>query len=261
VVPPVFLLRAHPLFCVEIKWYRRAAASGHLEAQNNLAVVLLEHWDPDSKECRECIPLLSEAAAAGYARAQNNLGHCYEFGRGGLEKDESVAFQWYQRAAAQDHGASLINLGFLCLKRKEYAEAFRAFVRASRSGNVESWFYLGMMHSKGYHVPVNEYAAFDFFERASQRGHVPSTLKLGDCYFSGTGTATDYAKAAAIYKQLAMDGNAAAANNLGIMLEEGLGGDKDVEAAEMWYQMATDRDHPDAKRNGEKLCLLRRTTT
>ena len=108
----------------QIKLYRKAAESGHLEAQNNLAVVLLDHWEAPSKECREAITLLTESAGAGFAKSQNNLGHCYEFGKG-VERDEAIAFQWYQRAAAQDHAASFINLGFLHLKRREYAEAFR----------------------------------------------------------------------------------------------------------------------------------------
>lgn len=202
---------------------------------------MLDHWGPGTREYHEAITLLTDSASAGYAKSQNNLGHCYEFGKG-VEKDDSVAFEWYQRAAAQDHAASFVNLGFMHLKRKEYSEAFRVFLKASESGNVESWFYLGLMHSKGYHVPTNEYLAFEYFERASARGHVQSALKLGDCYFSGCGgTAKDYTKAFEIYEKLAMNGNSVAAKNLGIMCEDGLGVEVDEDAAEMWYQMATDK--------------------
>jgi len=239
----------------QVKWYRAAAAKGHLEAENNLAVVLLEHWKADSAEWREAIALLSHSASAGFAKSQNNLGHCYEFGKG-VESDHEAAFEWYQRAAAQDHAPSMVNLGFLRLKRREYAEAFALFLAASRSANVDSWFYIGWMHSKGQHVPTNHHLAFQYFKRAAAAGHVASTLKLADAHFSGTGTATDYERALALYKQLAMDGHPAAANNVGIMIEDGLGTGSDPEAAAFWYKMASAKEHPDAQRNSKRLGLL-----
>lgn len=46
-------------------------------------------------------PTLRERAAKGDADAQFTLGKNYEAGRGGLKKDPSEAYRWYQKAADQ----------------------------------------------------------------------------------------------------------------------------------------------------------------
>ena len=203
---------------------------------------MLDNSDPDSKEYHQAVTLLTEAANDGHAAAQNNLGHCYEFGKG-VEKNESLALEWYKKSAAQNHSASYINLGYLQMKHHEYHNAFEYFLKASKNGNCpQSWYYIGLMHEKGYFVPINSYLAFEYFEKASKLGHDASTLKIGDCYFSGYGGVNqDYLKAFDIYKKLALDGNVVAANNLGIMYEEGLGIKIDLEAAQMWYKMGAEK--------------------
>jgi len=245
-----------PNIQTSIKWYRKAATEGYLEAKNNLAVILLKNSDVDSKEYHQAITLLTEASQAGHAPSQNNLGHCYEFGKG-VEKNDARAVEWYKKSASQGHSASFINLGYLQMKRREYGAAFEQFSNACKDGSIDSWYYLGLMHEKGYYVPLNVFLAFDYFQKASREGHVLATLKIGDCYFSGSGgTARDYKKAYEIYLKLAMDGNPVAANNLGIMYEEGLGTEVDTESAEMWYNMASQKENPDAARNSERLSLL-----
>ena len=220
-------------------------------------MVLLDNSDPSSKEFHQAITLLTEAANDGHAASQNNLGHCYEFGKG-VKKNEGFALEWYQKSAAQNHSASFINLGYLQMKKYEYQGAFENFLKASKNGNEpESWYYIGLMHEKGYHVPINAYLAFEYFKKASETGHIASTLKIGDCYFSGTGGIfQDYLKAFDIYKKLALDGNGIAANNLGIMYEEGLGVKVDLECAEMWYKMGAEKNNCDAIRNEKRLRQL-----
>ena len=203
--------------------------------------MLLNHSDPNSKEYHNAVTMLKESADKGHATSQNNLGHCYEFGKG-VKKDETKAMEWYQRSASQNHSASFINLGYLQMKHGQYQNAFEYFLKASKNADaMEAWYYLGIMHEKGYHVPMSNYLALEYFERASERGHEPSSLKVGDCYFSGSGgVMQDYYKAFEIYRKLALDGNNVAANNVGIIYEEGLGVDVDIEAAEMWYQMSAE---------------------
>ena len=37
----------------------------------------------------------------GLAESQHNLGYCYQYGIGGLERDDNQAIFWYKLAAAQ----------------------------------------------------------------------------------------------------------------------------------------------------------------
>eukprot|EP01083_Nonionella_stella_P004230 12180_1 len=249
---------------LSIKWYHKAAAEGDLEAKNNLAVVLLNNADYGSKEYAQAVRMLSEAANDGYAASQNNLGHCFEFGKG-VERDESKALDWYERSAAQGYGASFVNLGYLQIKRGHYEAAFKSFLKASKDDtNIESWYYLGLMHEKGYFVPRNTHLALEYFEKASKKGHQPSKLKIANCFFGGSGGSEhNYSKAFEIYRKLALNGNDVAANNLAIMYEEGFGVDVDQDAAQMWYKMGAEQGNVDAQRNVERLNqqLGKRTVT
>ena len=51
------------------------------------------------------------AAMEGDSESQFKLGTFYEFGRGGVEKDESEGFEWYYKAAQQGHPQAQTNLG------------------------------------------------------------------------------------------------------------------------------------------------------
>eukprot|EP00483_Globobulimina_turgida_P009578 UN09597 len=196
-----------PNIQLSMKWYRKAADNGYLEAKNNLAVILLNNSDPNSKEYHQAITVLTESANKGHAASQNNLGHCYEFGKG-VQKNESKALEWYNKSASQNYSGSFVNLGYLFLKQNKHENAFKYFLKASQNGNIESWYYLGLMHEKGYHVPINMYLAFQYFEKASQSGHELSALKVGDCYYSGYGGITQScSKAFHIYLSLALEGS------------------------------------------------------
>jgi len=240
-----------------IKWYRKAANEGFLEAKNNLSVVLLNNSDSNSKEYLQAVTMLKESSNKGHAASQNNLGHCYEFGKG-VVKDENEAIKWYQASAAQNYTASFINLGYLQMKHSKYQQAYEYFLKASSmtTSSVDAWYYLGIMHEKGLHVPMSTYLAIEYFEKASAAGHDPSSLKVGNAYFSGSGgVMQNYAKAFEIYKKLALKGNDVAANNLAIIYEEGLGVDVDIEAAQIWYKMSAENGNEDGLRNEERLSL------
>ena len=51
-----------------------------------------------------------KAAEAGYAMAMHNLGNYYEYGKGGLTKDEAKAVEWYREAAKVGIGKAVERL-------------------------------------------------------------------------------------------------------------------------------------------------------
>ena len=75
---------------------RHHAEAGLAVAQHHLGCLC--DLQPDGAEEAAC--WWQKAAAQGYAAAMNDLGANYEEGRG-VEKDESVALEWYRRAAEQ----------------------------------------------------------------------------------------------------------------------------------------------------------------
>src|SRR5262245_36040216 len=79
----------------------------------------------------------------------------------GVAKDEAPALQWCERAAAQDHGRALYNMGSL-----------HATGRGSQ-GSIR---------------------ALAFYLRASEAGHGRASATVGVMFWTGDGTKTDRAR-------------------------------------------------------------------
>ncbi|MBK5291484.1 MAG: ankyrin repeat domain-containing protein [Acidobacteriia bacterium] len=83
-----------------VKWYRRAAEQGSVDAQATLGAFLYSNdhgvpWDPD-----QAAFYLSKAAEEGNASAQYNLGLMYLANGEGVSHDPDLAYLWLDRAAA-----------------------------------------------------------------------------------------------------------------------------------------------------------------
>jgi uncharacterized protein len=76
-----------------MKWYRMAAARGHVEAQNSIGSGLQA-----AKRYEEALPWYEEASAQGHALATNNLAYLYDLGLG-VKQDRRKALELYLRAA------------------------------------------------------------------------------------------------------------------------------------------------------------------
>ncbi len=81
------------------KWFRKAAAQGHPEAQYNLGLM---HYNGQGvpKNDVEAAKWFRKAAAQGHPGAQNNLGVMCALGRG-VPQNDVEAYAWFSIAAAQ----------------------------------------------------------------------------------------------------------------------------------------------------------------
>ena len=59
----------------------------------------------DAEKYNEAFPKLKAAAEKGHKKAQYRMGRCYDKGYGVGENDK-LAFEWYMKAAKQDHAKS-----------------------------------------------------------------------------------------------------------------------------------------------------------
>ena len=80
------------------------ADSGDASAQNDLALLFLEHNKPKS-----AVYWLELAAKQHFADAMHLLGCCYLDGNG-LAKDENLAIMWIAKAASLDHSIALVQI-------------------------------------------------------------------------------------------------------------------------------------------------------
>jgi len=100
----------------------------------------------------EAARLYELAAQMGHPRAQCNLGFMYEFGKGGLPKDQGKALEWYFKSAQQGIPNAQYNLGMVYLARGDQVEAMKWMEAAAHQGYppaVESLKKLRSGDSKG----------------------------------------------------------------------------------------------------------------
>ena len=122
----------------------------------------------DAKNYSQAVPKLKVAAQKGHKKAQYRLGRCYEKGRG-VSKDETAAFQWYTKSAAQDYA------------KGQYA--------------------LGNCYKEGIGTAKDHKKAVEYFTKAAQNDNADAQYQLGKCYLKGKGVAADAKKAASWLKK------------------------------------------------------------
>ena len=162
------------------QWFRRAAAAGHAEAQQNLERLLAsieaaaEAVTPaddlqkglaayEAGDYETALAILTPLAWAGNADAQNTLGWMYDYGHG-VEENDAEAVKWYRRAAEQ--------------------------------GNAIAQNNLGKMYEHGIGVSQNDEEAIKWYRSAADLGHAEARQNL-DGLLASTASAADGTASAA----------------------------------------------------------------
>lgn len=151
----------------------QASAAGNLEAQTDIARLLLlegRYGVPDPAEARRW---LERAADAGQAEAQSLMG---DFCREGLlgPPDLVAAEAWYRRAIANGNSDALLTLAMMLEeappdRTESHAEAFALLVVGARSGNRVAQAELAERYRQGIGCSPDEEAASRWLSMAQGR--------------------------------------------------------------------------------------------
>lgn len=147
----------------------------------------------------------AESARRGEALGQFNLA-MMNLRRELPGASDAIAWQWLQRAAAQQHALA------------ENA--------------------LGEMIEQGRRGKLDKAAACGWFERAAEHGNGDGALAIATCYYLGRGRAQDMAQAHRWYLEAAKAGDVGAQYLVATMFETGLGVAADDRLARYWYDVA-----------------------
>ncbi len=165
-------------------YYRQAISAGHAGA----------------------LERLKQLAESGNPDAQYEIGIVHEYGYG-VEKDFAAARTWYQKAADQNHAASI--------------------------------FALALYTQNGVGGPKDLAKAIELCRMAARHGHAAAMNALGECYFKGTVVEQDKTKAAALVKMAADQDLPGGLSNYGWILQTGAVGEPNPdEAAEFYFRAA-----------------------
>ena len=201
-----------------VRWYRKAADQGHIEAQLALGQCYRSGFGVEKDE-NEAIRWFSnaveqcrQAADQGNAEAQLFLGKCYMEGWG-VKEDKKEAVRWYRKAADQGFARAQYELGF-CYNigenqyygygvKKDDKEAARWYRKAADQGYAKAQYALGKFYAGGFGVEKDNREAVRWYRKAADQEHAEAELALGDCYTYGWGVPKDYEEAYRWYRKVA----------------------------------------------------------
>ncbi|GBC07809.1 hypothetical protein RclHR1_07700002 [Rhizophagus clarus] len=190
-----------------IKLYKKAAKRGNKFAQIRLGILYEKE-----KKFNKAIYWYNEAAENEIALY--NLGRCYEYGMG-VDKNDKLAFKYYQKSAEQGH--------------------------------IDGKFRLGNCFDKGIGTDINKKRAFELYKEVAGEGNNFAQNILGYFYEKGEGTKKDVKEAIFWYRKAADNGNEISLYNLGICYEDGIGVKKDEVEAFKFFKKSQERGYQNAQ--------------
>ncbi|GES72661.1 kinase-like domain-containing protein [Rhizophagus clarus] len=255
--------------------FKKLAKKGNKFAQIKLGTLYEKE-----KKFKEAIYWYNEASENEIALY--NLGRCYEYGMG-VDKNDKLAFEYYQKSAEQGHIDGKFRLGncfdkgigtqinkikaFELYKevagegnkfaqnilgyfyekgegtKKNVKEAIFWYRKAADNGNEIAQYNLGIFYENGIGIEINENKAFKYYNKSAEQGYLNAKYKVAECYYKGIGTDVNKEAALELYKETARKGNKSAQISLGLLYEI----ENNGEMAFFWYN--------EAANNGSEVAL------
>jgi TPR repeat protein len=122
-----------------VRWYRKAAEQGYVDAQNDLGLCYLNGEGVTGDDA--AVRWFRTAADQGHAAARYFLAWCYETGRG-VAKDELAAASWYRKAADQGLAEGQYSLGVCYANGLPTASVLLSVCASARRNHLNPWAYL-----------------------------------------------------------------------------------------------------------------------
>ncbi|NOR50781.1 MAG: hypothetical protein GQ530_07105, partial [Desulfuromonadales bacterium] len=131
--------------------------------------------------------------------------------------------------------------------KQSYKEAFQWYRRAAEQNHIVAQYSLGVSYAYGEGIAQNPELAAEWFKKSAEQGYERAQVLLGSLYHTGDGVEKNYEEAAKWYRKAADKGNAAAQYNLGTLYRSGNGVDKDYNQAVRWFRLSADQGYAAAQ--------------
>ncbi|KAF0384483.1 HCP-like protein [Gigaspora margarita] len=197
-----------------------------------------------------------------YTSKDYNLGYEYHHGVG-VEKNEKLAFECYQKAADNyDHLLAIFSLGH-CYQHGigvtvNHEMAFEFYKKTFDKGLPEGTYMVGYCYSHGIGVVNNTQESHRFFQMAASHG-VTGPFDVGRCFkpdsrriftkeknlelASRYHDSANYIEMFKYFQKSAEMGNAFGTFNVGYSYAKGIGVEKDEHKAFIYYQKSAEMGH------------------
>ena len=158
-----------------------AAEGGAADAQCSYAKLLYERGKLD-----DALRWFEKAAESGHAEAQYQLANCYLKDRGAVG-DMSKARVWLEKAAARQHFAARQRLEWVKARQAQAEAAALRTKRAADAGNANAQYDLARQYLTGAFAPPDIPAAAHYFEMAARQNHPDAQFALFTLHDQGLG--------------------------------------------------------------------------
>ncbi|CAI2164730.1 15562_t:CDS:2 [Funneliformis geosporum] len=192
---------------------------------------------------------------SGNKYAQYKLGLYYQNGWE-IEKDETEAFKWFEKAAKQDHSDAQNYLGFFCEKgigkQKNLKASFYWYLKSAKNGNKFAQHNLSLYFKTIEEIEEDKIKSFELYSILAQLDDNDAQTFLGFLYKNGLGTQKDLKKSFYWYQKSAENGNELAKYNLGNFYRYGWGiVEKNENEALKWYKELAGQQNKLSIKNNE----------
>lgn len=275
--PDEKLKKAQAHYLEAVRLYTKASEVGHVEAQQDLAFVLLNGLDYFAREngmalskipepfrgsVIRALPFFEKAAANEQSRSMVVLYRIYNERRWGRQ-DKAIADAWMNKLKSVTEPSKIAKIGdilyygawsdkhvhyFVDIEdfkpvREWVSESKPFIIRASEAGEKDAQALLSRIYLGGFDGYQNFTEAAKWLEKASTAGDVWAQVTLGRLYMNGNGVIQDYSAAAKQFEKAASSKEFyrkvwEAQYLLGVLSENGLGLRKDLIKAHAWYNIA-----------------------
>lgn len=152
-------------------WSDRLAKNGHPEA----LIELGNYYMYDCKDPEWGLYWYVKAAETGYVGAQLNLAEVYLNGYGGCDKDSVQAFKWMMAAAERGDTIGQNGVGHYYINgigvRKNYKKGIYWLKKAIKQNSANAKMNLGVCYINGYGVEKDYKKALYWYMEAAKQGH------------------------------------------------------------------------------------------
>ena len=262
-------------------WFLKGAALGYHEAELRLGDCFYGAIgvEEDKEKAATCF---ERASNHGNGEASDALGTMYVLGDG-ISQDMDKAYEFFTKGAEQGSPSCMYKLGDCYLYGRgteiNYEKAMDLYLAAWDKGNVPAGRSIGRMHLLGLAKNSEASEGFRWIEKAADTGDIDAIASLGDCYVNGEGTEVDEEKGRTLleeaaeqgqaeaicelgelalrdqdgdgavrrFKEAAAQGYPRAENFLGLCYATGIGGTRNLRAAEECFRRSDAQGDPDAK--------------
>lgn len=190
-------------------------------------------------DIKQAIACFEEASRHENKECLAKLGQIYSDGE---YRDDEKAYYWYSRAYAAGDRKAAFDLGRLCYLPGEHQDLKRAeellSQYAAEETDGQTCLLLGDLYMKGDIPGSSMEKAMVCYERGAALGNDECREKLGMLYFEGEEIEPDYTTAFKLFSELLEKGTLKSVCQLAFLYQNGLGCEKNEEAAVKLYQKA-----------------------